>query len=67
MKTNVGGIDKIIRIIVGLAIIIYVGLVLHSWFGLIGIIPLMTGLFSRCGLYYPFGVSTCKKESEPEK
>jgi hypothetical protein len=62
METNVGGIDKIIRIIIGLAIIVYIGLVLQSWWGLIGIIPLMTGLVSRCILYYPFGINTCKKQ-----
>ena len=62
MKANVGGIDKIIRIVIGLGIIIYVGAIMHSWWGLIGIVPLMTGLVSRCGLYYPFGISSCKKE-----
>jgi len=61
MKANIGGIDKIIRIITGLGIIIFVGAILQSWWGLIGILPLITGLASRCGLYYPFGISTCKK------
>lgn len=58
MKKNVGGADKIFRIILGI-VIIAVGLYYNSWWGAIGIIPLLTGLIGRCGLYYPFGVSTC--------
>lgn len=63
MKCNVGGIDKIIRIIVGVVILV-LGFVYASWWGLIGLIPLFTGLTGRCMLYVPFGISTCKTESE---
>lgn len=68
MKKNIGITDKVIRLIVGLFIIIYVGFVLNSWWGLIGIILIFTALISRCMLYYPFGISTCTKpeESKPE-
>ncbi len=68
MKKNIGNTDKVIRLIIGLFIIIYVGFVLNSWWGLIGIIPIFTALISRCTLYYPFGISTCTKpeESKPE-
>lgn len=59
MKCNVGKTDKIIRIIVGLAIGA-AGLYFNSWWGLLGIIPLGTALFGRCGLYVPFGISTRK-------
>ena len=59
MNVNVGKVDKVIRIILGLAIIIVVGLVMKSWWGLIGILPLATGLAGRCGLYNIFGISTC--------
>jgi len=61
MKRNVGGIDQIIRIVLGLAIIV-LGLIFKSWLGLIGLLPLATGIFGRCGLYYPFGISTCQRE-----
>ena len=56
---NVGGFDKYFRIILGLAILA-IGYYYQSWWGLIGIIPLLTGLVNRCGLYYLIGVSTCK-------
>ncbi len=61
MKCNVGPIDRLLRIIVGLAIAI-LGVVFDSWYGLIGIIPLATGLFKWCPLYVPFKISTLKKE-----
>ena len=60
MERNVGGIDKVIRIIVGL-IIGAVGYYYNSWWGLIGIIPVLTALINWCPLYLPFGIKTCKK------
>jgi Protein of unknown function (DUF2892) len=61
-STNVGGIDRILRIVVGLALL--AGFFLNTegaWRGLylIGIIPLATGLFSTCPLYSVLGISTC--------
>ncbi|HEY5123272.1 MAG TPA: DUF2892 domain-containing protein [Ignavibacteria bacterium] len=61
MKVNEGTADKVIRIVVGLAIIIVVGFVMKSWWGIIGILPLATGLASRCPMYSILGVNTCKK------
>jgi integral membrane sensor domain MASE1 len=61
MKVNEGTTDKVIRIVVGLAIIIVVGFVMKSWWGIIGILPLATGLVSRCPMYSILGVNTCKK------
>ncbi len=60
MKTNVGSIDRLLRIILGLIIAI-VGVVFDSWWGLVGIIPLATGLFQFCPLYLPLKISTLKK------
>lgn len=59
MKANVGGIDRVIRIVVGI-IIIALGLVFKSWWGLVGVLVLGTGLFNFCLLYIPLGISTCK-------
>ena len=61
-KTNVGGIDRILRIVVGLALI--AGFFLNTeasmrWLYLIGIIPLATGLMRTCPLYSILGISTC--------
>ncbi|WP_422371186.1 YgaP family membrane protein [Hoeflea sp.] len=61
-KTNVGGIDRILRIVAGLVLLamffIYPD---ASWryFTLIGVVPLLTGLFSTCPLYSILGLSTC--------
>ena len=61
-KTNVGGIDRVLRIIVGLALLaaffLYPDASWRYW-TLIGIIPLATGLLSTCPLYSIFGLSTC--------
>lgn len=59
MKHNVGKADKIIRVIMGLAIGA-AGFYFNSWLGLIGIIPIFTGLFNWCPLYTPFKISTNK-------
>ena len=61
MKNNVGTIDRLLRIILGLIIAI-VGVVYNSWWGLIGLVPLATGLFQFCPLYFPLKISTIKKE-----
>ena len=60
MKANMGSIDRIIRIILGI-VIIALGIVFKSFLGLIGLIPLITALFGFCPLYTPFKLST-KKE-----
>jgi len=60
VNANVGGFDKRVRILGGsfLLGLVMVGAI-GSW-GLIGIIPLATGLAERCGLYSIVGISTCK-------
>ena len=62
MKTNEGNTDRIIRI--ALAVVIFgLGLAAQSWLGLIGFIPLLTGLVGWCPLYSIFGLSTCPAKS----
>ena len=58
MTANVGGIDRIIRIIAGIAIIA-LGVVYQSWWGVIGIMPLGTALIRWCPPYALLGISTC--------
>lgn len=61
-KTNVGTIDRLVRIIAGLVLLALFFLYPDaSWryFALIGIVPLATGLLSTCPLYSLFGLSTC--------
>jgi type IV secretory pathway TrbD component len=61
MKCNIGTVDRTIRIFLGLAILA-IGLILHSWWGLIGLIPLGTALVRWCPLYVPFKISTDRKK-----
>jgi len=62
MSTNVGGIDRVLRIAVGLGLMIAAALgVIGAW-GWIGVVPLATGVFRFCPAYLPFGIRTCAKE-----
>ena len=67
MNTNVGGIDRVLRITLGLALI---GATLYGaigpW-GWIGLLPLATGLVRICPAYLPFGLSTCALKSGSNK
>ncbi len=59
---NVGSVDRILRIIVGLIVLsLFFIYPEASWryLALIGIVPLLTGLFSTCPLYSILGISTC--------
>ena len=59
MNANVGGIDKILRIVVGIVLISLAALGIVGAWGWIGVVPLLTGLFSRCPLYPLLGINTC--------
>ncbi len=61
MKCNVGKIDKIIRVVIGVAIIA-VGLYFKSWWGVVGIVPILTSACGKCPAYMPWGISTCKTD-----
>lgn len=61
MKKNIGKIDIIIRIVIGL-LIVGLSMYFKSWWGFIAIIPLLTAAIGFCGLYSLFGIKTiCKK------
>jgi hypothetical protein len=62
MQANVGGIDRIVRIVAGIALILvalFSASPYAAW-GWIGVLPLATGLIGWCPAYQPFGVSTCR-------
>ena len=67
MKTNVGGLDRVLRIVVGLVFLSAVVMVEGNtrWFGLIGLLPLFTGIFAYCPAYVLFGFSSCPLENKP--
>jgi hypothetical protein len=61
MTTNVGSLDKILRGVIGLALLAFAVLSTspYAWVGYIGIIPILTALFGTCPLYSMLGMSTC--------
>ena len=59
MKLNVGGIDRILRIVVGLALVAWALLLGGPVWAWIGIVPLATGLVGFCPLYPILGMNTC--------
>ena len=63
MKKNMGTIDKAVRVVIGVVIIL-LGIIYQSWLGVIGIVPLLTAFTGTCLLYIPFGISTLKKKTE---
>ncbi len=65
MEKNVGPVDRLIRIILGLAIAT-VGIIFNSWWGLLGVVLLATALFRICLLYIPFHISTARKTRATE-
>ena len=63
MKPNIGTIDRLIRFVAGAAILA-AGYYFKSWWGLVGFLPILTGLIRFCPAYVPFGLSTCPREKE---
>ncbi|MBL7959369.1 DUF2892 domain-containing protein [bacterium] len=59
MKCNVGNTDRMFRIIGGM-LIITLGYIYQSWWGVIGVLPILTGTLRWCPLYLPFKISTDK-------
>lgn len=59
MNKNVGGVDKIARIVIGFVLIVLAATGAIGTWGWIGVVPLATGIFSRCGLYSLLGINTC--------
>lgn len=64
MKSNVGGVDRILRIVIGLVL---VGLAVTGtvgWWGWLGLVPLATGLIGWCPPYAIFGWNTCSTKNQ---
>jgi len=59
MKANEGTIDRVLRIIFGLALISIVFVGPRTPWGWVGLVPLMTGLVGMCPLYTILGLNTC--------
>jgi hypothetical protein len=66
MKPNVGNVDRIIRLLLGIGMLSLIALSDNNlrWLGLVGLIPLFTGIKGWCPLYAMLGVSTCTVAGE---
>jgi hypothetical protein len=63
MTCNVGGIDRILRAVVGLALLSLIFVGPQTLWGLVGLVPLGTAIFGWCPLYVSLGLSTCRLET----
>ena len=59
MIKNVGGVDRVLRIVAGIALVAMAASNQISAWGWLGLIVAATGIFSFCGAYTLFGCSTC--------
>jgi len=61
MKANVGSADRLVRVVLGLLVLSYVfiGAEPMRWWGLAGLVPLLTAAMSYCPLYSILGMNTC--------
>lgn len=64
MEKNMGGVDRAVRIVVGVALLAWflLGTGVAWWWALIGAVMLGTGLIGWCPAYLPFGFKTCKRQ-----
>jgi hypothetical protein len=64
MNKNVGGFDRILRVVVGVVLVALAATGTVGAWGYVGIVPIFTGAMGWCPAYLPFGFSTCKTRSE---
>lgn len=62
MVKNMGSVDRLIRLVLGL-IILLVSIGAKSWWALLGIVLIVTALIKSCPLYLPFRISTNKDKT----
>ena len=61
MKPNMGLVDRALRLVLGVVILL-AGYYYGSYWGLVGLVPILTALIRWCPLYFPFKISTIKSE-----
>ena len=62
MNAHVGGIDRILRIVVGLVLLSLVFVGPKTLWGLVGLVPLATGFMRFCPVYPLLGINTCPRQ-----
>jgi len=58
MKSNVSSLDRVLRVLAGLAVF-GAGYHYHTWWGLVGLVPFLTGLLGFCPAYRLLGLNSC--------
>lgn len=66
MKANVGGIDRVLRIVVGVVLVGLAAMGTIGAWGYLGLIVLATGVFRFCGAYTLLGINTCPMKSDAQ-
>ena len=64
MLTNESSIDRVLRIVLGIVVLSLVVVGPKSMWGLLGLVPLFTGLVGFCPLYRMLGISTCSARKQ---
>jgi hypothetical protein len=64
MKTNEGGIDRVVRVVAGLVLLGLMAMGTIGWWGWLGVVPLATGLIGWCPAYTLLGMNTCPMKSK---
>lgn len=65
LQTNERAVDRVLRVIIGIGILSLTIVGPRTLWGLVGVVPLMTGLVGSCPIYSMFGISTCSLEKRP--
>ena len=61
MEVNESGAERVMRVSAGIVLLSALFAGPQSWWGVIGLVPLITGLFGNCPLYTLLGISTCER------
>ncbi len=64
MKVNEGKMDRILRVVAGLVLLSLTVIGPQTLWGLVGLVPLLTGLVGYCPLYTVLGINTCPVENK---
>lgn len=65
MQTNIGNVERGIRVVGGLVLVALAATGTVGWWGWLGLVPMATGLTGWCPPYALLGINTCKVKSPP--
>jgi len=67
LPVNEGSVDRVVRVVIGLGLLSFTVVGPQSLLGLVGIVPLLTGLVGSCPAYRLFGITTCPMKAAEER